>query len=433
MVSPPDLALAQPLSVDILLTIFVLITAVIFLWSLYNLSIFAAGVRRYFRIHDKRVDSEPQSRSPFISLIVPAKNEEKVIGRVLDSLLDLRYPKDRMEVFVVEDGSTDNTKGIALRYASEHPNLIRCIHNATSEGKPAALNLALQQARGNIVGVLDADNVPDSRLLVHVAKSFDDNATVAVQGITESINAQANMLTKVVSLEEAAWFKTVLNGKDHLRLFVPLTGSCQFIRSNVLRELGGWDKSSLAEDVELAARLLANGHRVRFCEQAVTSQEAPSRLSQLFRQRSRWYRGYIETAIKYGSLLTNPNGLRVDAEVTLFGPILLGMSFANYWLSWAVLTWTTTFVARILAYLMVGLTSALLLALGLGLVYLVRPRRISNFLWLPFIYAYWFLQTVIATYALSLMVLRRPRIWAKTEKTGSVDSRHETNTTPIGE
>jgi cellulose synthase/poly-beta-1,6-N-acetylglucosamine synthase-like glycosyltransferase len=298
--------------------------------------------------------------------------------------------------------------------------LIRYFHRPSSSGKPAALNFGLDRIRGEVVGVFDADSVPDRDVLRRVARRFEGSETVAIQGMTRSINAQENMLTRIASLEEQVWFKGILNGKDHLRLFVPLTGSCQFVRTDVTRELGGWTESSLAEDAELAARLLESNRRVEFCEDAVSLQETPSRLSQVFRQRARWYRGYVETAIKYGRLLTSPSRIRLDAELSLLGPIMLSISFLNYLLSWIVFTYSPSFVVQILAYLMAGLTSVLLLAVGIALVYMVSPRRLSNFLWFPFIYAYWFLQTVIAAYALYLIMLRRPRVWMKTRKDGSV-------------
>ena len=403
---------------NLLLALFVAAALSIIFWSLYNLLVFVVGVTHHSSDRGKEDDSKPLSRVPFVSLIVPAKNEEKVISRLLESLLNIEYPKGRLEILIVEDGSSDGTGQICLEYASRSPKLIRYFHRPMSSGKPAALNFALEHIHGEIVGVLDADNVPDKDLLQSVVKRFGDPRVVATQGLTQSINAQANMLTKIVSLEEAAWFKALLSGRDHLGLFIPFTGSCQFIRAQVLREFGGWDESSLAEDVELSVRLVEKGHRVRFCREGISLQETPSRISELFRQRSRWYRGYMETAIKYGSLLRNPNRIRVDTEVSLLGPLLLSVSFANCLLSWAVFAYSPVFLAKILAYLMIGLTSFSLLALGCVLVYALKPRKLSNLLWLPFIYAYWFLQTVIATYALSLVLLRRPRVWRKTDKSG---------------
>jgi cellulose synthase/poly-beta-1,6-N-acetylglucosamine synthase-like glycosyltransferase len=403
----------QSILTELLLILFVPVALSILLWSLYNLSIFTVGIR--FR---KKDEMKTRTGTPFITLIVPAKGEENVIPRLMDSLLGVDYPKDRMEVLVVEDGSTDRTGEICIRYASQWPSLINYLHKPTSSGKPSALNFALQHTRGDIVGVLDADSVPSIDLLERVADRFADPKVTAVQGITNTINAQTNMLTKIVSLEESAWFKAVLKGKDRLSLFVPLTGSCQFIRAATLKKFRGWQEDSLTEDVELAARLLEAGHRVKFCEEAISSQEAPSRLSNLFRQRSRWYRGYIETAIKYGKLLRRPDRSRLDAEISLAGPLLLSVSFANYLLSSFVFTFSTTLLARVFAYLMVGLSTILLLALGFALVYTAKPRRLSNLLWVPFIYGYWFLQTVIAAHALLSIVFRRPRTWTKTQKTG---------------
>jgi cellulose synthase/poly-beta-1,6-N-acetylglucosamine synthase-like glycosyltransferase len=408
------------LAMDLLLILFVPVALSIFLWSLYNLSIFTVGIRRHSVQGEKKDVSKTRTHTPFISLIVPARDEEIVIPRLLDSLLSLDYPKEKMEILIVEDGSSDHTGEIALRYASQWPDLIRYLHKPISSGKPSALNFALQHVRGDVVGVLDADSVPDRGLLEQVAARFGEPQVAAIQGVTQSHNAEANMLTKIVSLEEAAWFKATLKGRDSLGLFVPLTGSCQFIKAEVLKKLGGWQEDSLTEDVELAARLLEDGHRVKFCEDAISSQEAPSRLSHLIRQRTRWYRGYIETAIKYGKLLREPDLSRVDAEISLFAPILLSISFANYLLSWLVFTYSTTLLAKILAYLMFGLASILLLALGFALVYTAKPRKLSNLLWLPFVYGYWFLQSIIAVYALFLVLLRRPRTWTRTDKTGLV-------------
>lgn len=409
--------LLDPLFASLLPTLFVPLALLIFLWSLYTATIFVVGMRRYFGGYGEG-ESKPLSHTPFISLIVPAKDEERAIPRLLDSLIDVEYPKEKMEILIVEDGSSDRTGEICRRYASNLPKLIRYFHRSVSSGKPAALNFGLQEACGDIVGILDADSVPRRDLLRRVATRFEKQEVIAIQGITQSMNAGVNMLTKIVSREEAVWLNTVLNGKDHLGLFVPLTGTCQFIRTEVLRRIGGWDEASLAEDVELAVRLLESGHHVKFCEDVISFQEAPSNLSQLFTQRLRWYRGYIETAIRYGTLLRNPSWSRVDAETYLLGPIVLSASFANYLLSWAVFTYPATFLVDILAGLMAGLTSTLLVTVGFLLVYLVKPRKISSLLWLPFIYVYWFLQMSIATYALFSVMLRRPRIWTKTEKTG---------------
>ena len=115
-------------------------------------------------------------------------------------------------------------------------------------------------------------------------------------------------------MEEKAWFQALLTGREHLQLFVPLTGSCQFVRRNVVEELGGWDENSLTEDVEFALRMVEKKHLIKYAPDVCSGQETPSTMRPLFKQRVRWYRGYMETAIKYGRLLDNLNKRTIDAE-----------------------------------------------------------------------------------------------------------------------
>ena len=133
------------------------------------------------------------------SIIVPVKNEEKVIGRLLDALLRLRYPKDKMEIIIVEDGSTDRTPDICKIYAEKNSGLIKVLHKPISNGKPSALNYGIKHASGEVIAVFDADSVPEPDTLMNVCKYFEDPQVVAVQGRILSINQDENMLTKFIS------------------------------------------------------------------------------------------------------------------------------------------------------------------------------------------------------------------------------------------
>jgi len=96
-----------------------------------------------------------------VSIIVPVKNEEMVIDRLLRALTKLNYPQEKTEIVIVRDGSVDKTAEICREYVNEYPDQRRLIHQLSSRGKPAALNYALKHVRGEIVAVLDADSVPD--------------------------------------------------------------------------------------------------------------------------------------------------------------------------------------------------------------------------------------------------------------------------------
>jgi cellulose synthase/poly-beta-1,6-N-acetylglucosamine synthase-like glycosyltransferase len=285
------------------------------------------------------------------------------------------------------------------------------------------LNLGVREARGEIIGVFDADSVPAPDVLLNVCKYFDEPTVAAVQGRTMSINRDQNMLTKFISYEDAVWCEAYLRGKDALDLFVHLRGTCQFVRRGVLADLGNFDEGTLSEDMELSARLTEKGYRIRYGSDVCSLQESPSVLKTLLRQRVRWCRGIMEVAFRYGRLMAKPSRKNVDAEATLFAPVILIASLLTYLAaSYLVFVPSSLGLLMSLATRIAFLSMTLTLILGsLALIYASKPRRVSSVLWLPFVYFYYVIQTLIAMYAVGLIVLRRPRRWVKTEKTGAIN------------
>jgi len=362
-----------------------------------------------------------EEKLPSVSIIVPVKDEEKVVGRLLEAFLNVDYPPEKREIIVVEDGSVDKTVGICREYARRYPDQVRLVRRSVSDGKPSALNYALKHVRGEIVAVFDADSVPESDALLKAAEYFEDPLIAAVQGRPYSINADENMLSKFISYEEAVRYETYLRGKDALNLFVPLMGSCYFVRRKVLDEIGGWDGTSLSEDMELSARLVEAGYKTRYAPDVRSWQENPVNLSQLFRQRTRWFRGCMEVALKYGKLVRKFDKRCIDAEMTLMSPYTLILCLIGYLVTvYSLLSQVQpNAVSTIMAQFTSMLTVLLLLTAGISLIYVTKPRKTSNVLWLPFIYAYWSVLNFVALYALIQIVLRRPRRWVKTKKTGA--------------
>ena len=391
----------------------------------YHLPVLAAGV---WDIRRKRGVSKLQSRGggsgglPFISLILPVKNEERVIGRLLEALSRVNYPSDRFEVVVVDDGSVDGTAGICRRFADAAN--VRFFEREVSNGKANALNYGLQQCRGEIVGVFDADNVVAGDVLVNAAAYFADSRVAAVQGRIHSINSHENMLTQFIAYEDAVWSEAFLRGKEVLGLFVHLRGCCEFVRREVLEASGGFDERTLAEDIELSARLTGADYRIKYAPDVWAWQESPARLKPFLKQRTRWFRGHMEVAFRHGRLLSHVNKRTVDAEFTLFLPLVAIASLFSYWVaSWALLS-GAPFDSLLRGFMVFSAvcTSGLILLCGFALIYVSKPRRVRNLLWLPFVFGYWCLESFLALYAGLLILLRRPRGWVKTEKSGAVAS-----------
>lgn len=389
----------------------------------YNLPVLAAGVRdlrrskRVFSVHV----SKGESCLPSFSIILPVKNERKVVRRILDALSQLSYPAEKFEVVIVDDSSVDGTVEVCRQFVASHSNF-KLLHRDVSRGKANALNYGLENSGGEIVAVFDADNVPAKDVLSRAAEHFCDPKVAAVQGRIHSINAGENMLTQFIDYEDAVWCEAFLRGKETLGLFVHLRGSCEFIRHDVLESLGGFDEDALSEDIEISTRLVERSHRIKYAADVHTWQESPANMKCFLRQRARWYRGHMEVALKYGKLLKHLNRQTIDAEFTLLLPFMtIGSFFLFTIASWGV--FAALPFNDILMICMVFSTSAtyvLALLAGLALIYYSKPKRAKNLLWLPFVFGYWFLQAFLAFYAGLLILLRRPRKWVKTEKTGKL-------------
>ncbi len=390
------------------------------LWGLYNVPILATGIQDFRKNRQKpQKPTFSHKLLPTFSIVVPVKNEENVIGRLLGALSRLNYPANKKEIVIVEDGSTDSTFDICTKYAKEHAD-VKILHRPFSNGKPSALNFGLENAKGDIIAMFDADSVPDADVLIAACSYFEDPAVAAVQGKTLSINSKENMLTQFISYEDAVWCEAYLRGKDVLNLFVHLKGSCQFIRRGILEKLEGFNETVLSEDMEISARLTENHYKIRYASDVVAWQESPSDLKTLFKQRTRWFRGTMEVAFKYGRLMARPSRKNFDAEATLFGPFILIASLIPYLaMFWAFFTVLPFDVLWSIAVQFAALTTTLTMLLcGLALIYVTKPRRMKNLLWLPFVYLYWSLQAFIALYAALLIFLRRPKRWTKTDKKG---------------
>lgn len=384
--------------------------------ALYNHLVFLVGLHERNRWKPCKTPTFTDTYLPTFSIIVPVKNEIQVIRRCLDSLLNLDYPKDKVEIIVVDGNSNDGSREVALDYAEKHPGLIKFIPQEEARGKPSALNLALKHSKNDIILVLDADSVPRRDLLMKAARYFQDPSTFAVQGKTKSINPDENLISKLASLE-GEWFQTTFKGREKLGLFVPFIGSCLFIKRDLLIKLGGWSEKHLSEDMELAARLLENGYGIIFANDLVSMQEYPSTLKSYLTQRYRWLRGTFEVALSYGKLLKKPNPKRLDAEVMFLTPLMMVLFLLGFagWLP--LLCQITLALPTPLTTLMttLGIFSTLTI-----LMIMEKPLKPKDIFLAPLINVYWVTQSIIALKTVLDALLKRPQKWIKTEKSGKI-------------
>jgi cellulose synthase/poly-beta-1,6-N-acetylglucosamine synthase-like glycosyltransferase len=404
--------------------VLILVFAVIYAWVFYSIPILVFGARNVFRRRKAKLKKVVVDwKLPFVSVILPVKDEAAVIGRLFDSLNKLNYPKDRFELVIAEDGSTDDTLEVCKRLAKNY-KYSTVVHKVESKGKPSALNNALKHCRDELVAVFDADNIPEPDSFLLAARYFVNPAVAAVQGRNLTINSEENMLTRFTAYEEAVWCDAYLGGKQQLGLFVHLKGTCEFIRREVLVGLGGFNERFLSDDMEISARLLENNQEIKYASEVRSWQESPSSIVTHLSQRTRWFRGTMEVAFKYGRLLKTPNRKNLDAEITLYGPFILIASLLSYLVGSGAFfaTYPYTVVWNVFTVFSLFAMTFVLVFCGVSLVFITRPIRLRNLFWLPFVFGYWCVQSFIAIYAALLIAFRRPGRWVKTEKSGKTAS-----------
>lgn len=255
----------------------------------------------YFFNRDEVHGTPVPTRHPSITFLVPAYNEEDTIEETLDALLDLDYPEDRLQIIAINDGSTDGTLEKMRQYADR--GNVQVIDKENG-GKAHALNTALEQVDTELVACMDADSYPEPDFLHHIVGYLDRDG---VKGVTPALKVwKPETLTQKIIWTEYIFqiFLRKMFGIFDTQFTLPGPGS--IYDAQYLKDLGGWDEETLTEDMEVTFRMHYNGARVDNSAKAFVHTVSPPTLRGLFRQRIRWYRGYIENVIRYWDMMGDP-------------------------------------------------------------------------------------------------------------------------------
>lgn len=273
---------------------------------------------------------------PTISILIPAHNEERVIGRLLQGIIKQTYPKEKLQVIVIDDASTDNTGKIAEQYSKEY-SYIKVLHRSEKEGKrgkASALNAGFKYATGEIIFFFDADYYPPRDFVEKLAKEFVDSKVGAVQGRVVVLNEPQNTVTRLVALERIGGYCVDQQARELLGLIPQLGGTAGAVRRSVLETLGGWDENILAEDTDLTFSVRLLGYKVRYVNEAECYEEAVESWKAYFKQRYRWALGHMQCALKHSLKVLKSKNLtfkeKIDGFLLLhvyFIPVLILFSW----------------------------------------------------------------------------------------------------------
>jgi glycosyltransferase XagB len=265
-------------------------------------------------VTDEEALTVPESALPFCTILLPAYNEASVIVKLIENLAQMDYPADRHEILLLVEEDDEATLG-ALRTAKPPGQFkLVVIPPAEPRTKPKALNYGLTLARGDIVTVYDVEDKPDILQLrrAAVALSRYGPEVGCVQAQLSYRNATQNIITRWFTIEYAMWFSFFLPGLVTLNAPIPLGGTSNHFRRSALRGLGGWDPYNVTEDCDLGIRMFREHYEIKVLE-STTLEEANSDFVNWVKQRSRWYKGYLQTFLihlRSPRLLRNETGLK---------------------------------------------------------------------------------------------------------------------------
>jgi biofilm PGA synthesis N-glycosyltransferase PgaC len=237
-----------------------------------------------------------------VSILVPCYNEQEVILASLKSMLMQTYP--RLEILVIDDGSSDRTYELAKRLEFDDGHRALRVLHKKNEGKSTALNLGIKHASGDLVCAVDADSKLDKEAIGLMVQHFKDPQIAAVAGSVYIAN-QNNFLTKLQALEYIEGLNMVRNGQSFLKLVNIIPGPIGMFRKEALKKVGLYEHDTFAEDCDLTLKLIAHGYKIDFEPDAISYTEAPENLLDLLKQRYRWTRGILQSIRKHKNTLWN--------------------------------------------------------------------------------------------------------------------------------
>ena len=359
---------------------------------------------------------------PFVTVLVPCRNEELVIEGLVSTLLAFDYPADRHEIIIIDDGSDDRTGEIIDGFARAHPHL-RCLHRPAGSGggKSGALNEAVAISRGEVMVVFDADHKPRADVLKRLVRHFADPQVGAVQGRCIVRNSNETQLARTIAVDYYSGYLVNNYGRQSLYQLPAYGGSNCAVRASWLRSFGGWNENTVTEDTDLTLRLVLVGQFVRFDVTAIDTEESVPTFQRFWKQRYRWARGHQAAWREYRSaaVRTPSLGFWRKLETIMFllvyhVPVLCGLGLLMVALrATGIVNWGEAIDLTPIATL---LFLGPLLELAGGLLVSRAPRNAAwgVLLFLPMFVVF----TILCSKAWFDGIIGRPYAWVKTERTG---------------
>jgi len=413
------------------------------------------GSHRTRNITKEDVENLDEDSLPIYTILVPVYKEARMLPNILLNILNMDYPKEKLDVKILIEEGDEETLKVAEKLGlfgepevipsnmskEEYRRLLRAfdsiiVPEADIRTKPRACNYGLLRAKGQYCVIYDAEDNPEPDQLKKAVVAFSrtEKDCVCLQSRLNFYNPNENILTKWFSLEYSYWYDYYLEGLDRVDAPIPLGGTSNHFRTKQLRELGSWDPYNVTEDADLGIRISRRNLKTAMLN-SYTYEEANSRLWNWIRQRSRWYKGHIQTYLvhmRHPKRLISEMGLRkfLLFQLTFGGNIFLPLINP---LLWAV-TILTLLVPGIFDFLffypiiyicMFNLLVGNLVQILLYMVPSISKKSYSQVLLAFTMPIYWVLIS-IGAWRGALQLITKPFYWEKTSHGISKDFTDDT-------
>ena len=411
---------------DTVLILFYIITFVVITEGTLMLAYYPLAIIAELRPRRAPVFNTP---SPLVSIIVPAYNEEKVIGNCIKSIQSSDYPN--FEIILIDDGSTDRTYTVMRRF--ENPPRVRVI-TQPNNGKASALNRGFQLAKGEILFFVDADGLFTRSTIREMLSGFTSAQVGAVCGNDHPANMDT-LLTKLFCLQTHVGTGFVRRALAEINCLPIVSGNCGAFRRSALTwpftrlgtEAEPFVNGFIGEDLELTWRVHRAGYRVNFAPRAIVRAEVPSTVKMLWKQRVRWARGLLQTVNLHRDMFFNFKYGRLG----LYLPINFFNMVINPILQLLIIYLLILLVVAGLSPIQLGILS-LVLWLGLGgALFTVYFAIVLDWAWedlkyfyvIPLWVPYSLMMDVITIWAIILELWGTDAKWNKFERTGVISGK----------
>lgn len=384
-----------------------------------------ASAETAISITAEEVQALDERTLPIYTILVPAYREERVIGKLLGALRSLDYPADKLDIVLLFEEDDPATLAAAKAAAPSANVRFMIVPAGEPQTKPKACNVGLLFAQGEFLVIYDAEDQPEPDQLKKALLAFRRGPPelACVQAALNYYNWNENFLTRMFTLEYSFWFDYLLPGLDKLRLPIPLGGTSNHFRTEALRTLGGWDPFNVTEDADLGIRAAMHGYRVGIIN-STTYEEANKHLGNWIRQRSRWIKGYMQTALVFSR---DPLGLvrRVGWRQSMGFALLIGGTPLIFliqpisivltvgWLLTRTTALDALFPPVILYLSLFNLLIGNALAIYVNMFAVFKRRLHFLVLFALFNPVYWLLHSIASFKALG-QLFRQPYYWEKT-------------------